>query len=135
MLDRGYCESGTSEGLLVPTGERGLYEITDEVKGCLSRYGIALGVVTLYIQQTSASLLNPGERRSSNKGCLGAFFLLGLVPMETIFLGTLTREGPDDMPCLYPDGADICECYHSGEGWRLGAGDLARNLFVEALHA
>jgi secondary thiamine-phosphate synthase enzyme len=80
----------------VATRGKGFYEITGEVAGWLSGLGIHEGLLTAFIQHTSASLTiqenaDPDVVRDLEK------FFSRLVP-ENDPLYTHTTEGPDDMP-------------------------------------
>ena len=82
--------------LSIATASREIKEITAEVAEWVERQRVSVGLLTLYIPHTSASLLiqengSPGVRRD-----LGAF-LHRIVP-ENIALYRHNDEGPDDMP-------------------------------------
>ena len=80
----------------VSTKGRGFYEITREIEGLVSKAGIKVGLATVHIQHTSASLLiqenaDPEVRRDFER------FFQRLVPDgDDIF--EHTSEGDDDMP-------------------------------------
>ncbi|HLG22030.1 MAG TPA: secondary thiamine-phosphate synthase enzyme YjbQ [Candidatus Manganitrophaceae bacterium] len=77
------------------TGRR-LYEITDEVKASMEQAGVQTGLLTLYIQHTSASLLIQENADPEVLRDLERFFDR-LVPQgDRLFRHT--TEGPDDMP-------------------------------------
>ena len=74
----------------------GLHEITDRVVEAVAGSGIDEGLVTVFVQHTSASLTiqenaDPSARRDLER------WLARLVP-EDDPLYTHTAEGPDDMP-------------------------------------
>ncbi len=82
--------------LSVDTAPREIKEITDEVARWAERQRISVGVLTLYIPHTSASLLvqenaSPDVRRDLDD------FLKRIVP-EDVALYRHNDEGPDDMP-------------------------------------
>ena len=82
--------------LRVSTRTKGFYEITREVRKWVSAQQVQSGLLTIFIQHTSASLViqenaDPGVRRD-----LGEFFER-LVPENTPWFRH-TTEGPDDMP-------------------------------------
>ncbi len=82
--------------LTVDTAPREIKEITDEVVRWAERQRVSVGVLTLYIQHTSASLLiqenaSPDVRRDLDS------FLKRIVP-EDVALYRHNDEGPDDMP-------------------------------------
>lgn len=79
----------------VETRGKGLYEITDRIAGWVSEQGVQTGLVTVFIQHTSASLTiqenaDPDVVRDLND------FFGRLVPEDTR-LYRHTAEGPDDM--------------------------------------
>jgi secondary thiamine-phosphate synthase enzyme len=80
----------------VDTAPREIKDITATVADWVARQGIALGLLTIFIRHTSASLLiqenaSPDVRRDL------AAFLRRLVP-EDPALYRHDDEGPDDMP-------------------------------------
>ena len=82
--------------LSVDTGPREIKEITDEIARWAEHQRISVGVLTLYIPHTSASLLiqenaSPDVRRDLDD------FLKRIVP-EDVALYRHNDEGPDDMP-------------------------------------
>ncbi len=85
-----------SHRLQVPTNGKGLYEITRPIARWLSDCAIDTGLLTVFVQHTSASLLiqenaDPDVVYDLNE------FLNRLVP-EDNRLYRHTAEGPDDMP-------------------------------------
>ena len=75
---------------------KGTYEITDEVQALVDKNHIRNGVVTLFVQHTSCSLLMmenaaPAARRDLEK------FFDRLVSEDTDYFEH-DDEGPDDMP-------------------------------------
>jgi secondary thiamine-phosphate synthase enzyme len=84
-----------SHRIEIQTGGKGLYEITDRIAGWLSAQGVRTGLLTVFIQHTSASLAiqenaDPDVILDLND------FLERLVP-EDVRLYRHTAEGPDDM--------------------------------------
>jgi secondary thiamine-phosphate synthase enzyme len=82
--------------LKVQTRGKGLYEITREVRKWVGAQQIVNGLVTIFIQHTSASLMiqenaDPDVRRDLNE------FFERLVPENTPWFRH-TTEGSDDMP-------------------------------------
>jgi secondary thiamine-phosphate synthase enzyme len=82
--------------IVVPTRERGLYEITSSVEELVRKSRLNTGLATLHIQHTSASLLiqenaDPEVRRDLDR------FFKRLVP-DGDALFEHNSEGPDDMP-------------------------------------
>jgi secondary thiamine-phosphate synthase enzyme len=85
-----------SHHLHVDTRGKGLYEITGQIARWVSAQGVRSGLVTVFIQHTSASLTiqenaDPDVVHDLNQ------FLNRLVP-EDNRLYRHTVEGPDDMP-------------------------------------
>jgi secondary thiamine-phosphate synthase enzyme len=85
-----------SHRLTVSTRGKGLYEITREIAQWLAALGAAAGLVTVFVQHTSASLLIQENADPDVKADLNAFFSR-LAP-EDNRLYEHTIEGPDDMP-------------------------------------
>lgn len=81
--------------LSVPTGGRGLVEITDEVAGWLDGTGIGEGLLTLLCRHTSASLLIQENAAHAVKTDLARWFDR-LAPEGDHYAHD--DEGPDDMP-------------------------------------
>lgn len=78
------------------TRGKGLYAFTERVSGWLANSGIQEGLLTLFVQHTSASLLVQENYDPDVQGDLERF-LSRLVPEnDPIYRHTL--EGPDDMP-------------------------------------
>ncbi|MEE9253448.1 MAG: secondary thiamine-phosphate synthase enzyme YjbQ [Pseudomonadales bacterium] len=82
--------------LTVRVSGQGLHDVTEEVARAVRDTGVSDGLVTLFIQHTSASLLIQENYDSSAKADLENW-LNRLVP-ESDALYTHTVEGPDDMP-------------------------------------
>jgi secondary thiamine-phosphate synthase enzyme len=80
---------------LTTDGQR-LYEITDRVRSWVSTQGIAMGLLTLYLHHTSASLVIQENADADVLRDLNDFFRR-LVPEDTRHYQH-TQEGPDDMP-------------------------------------
>lgn len=83
-------------GLTVATHGQGFCEITAEVNAWLARTGLQSGLLTVFIQHTSASLTIQENADPDVLADLAAFFRR-LVPEESA-LYRHTCEGPDDMP-------------------------------------
>ncbi|MFN8392171.1 MAG: secondary thiamine-phosphate synthase enzyme YjbQ [Bdellovibrionota bacterium] len=78
------------------TAGQGLFEITDQIEREVAQSGCDVGLCTVFVQHTSASLTiqenaDPSAKRDLEK------WLNRLVP-ENDPLYTHTAEGPDDMP-------------------------------------
>ena len=75
---------------------RKLYDITPQVLNWASRLGLKTGLLTLYIQHTSASLLINENYDSDVLVDMEAFFNRLVPDGDRLFIHT--TEGPDDMP-------------------------------------
>ena len=82
--------------LSIRTGGQGTYEITDEVARALKASGKSRGVVTVFCQHTSCSLVLMENADPSARRDLEAW-LDRLVPVDDPHF-THTLEGADDMP-------------------------------------
>ena len=82
--------------LSIETAPREIKEITAEVSRWVEAQDIRLGLLTVYIQHTSASLLIQENASPDVLRDLDMFFRR-LVP-EDVALYRHTDEGPDDMP-------------------------------------
>ena len=80
----------------ITTQGRKLYDITPEVTTWAKHSGIRTGLITLYIQHTSASLLINENYDSDVLVDMEAFFSRLVPDGDSLFIHTL--EGPDDMP-------------------------------------
>lgn len=80
----------------VPTRGRKLYDITPEVIQWAKASGITTGMMTLYIQHTSASLLINENYDHDVLIDMEAFFNRLVPDGDPLFIHTV--EGPDDMP-------------------------------------
>jgi secondary thiamine-phosphate synthase enzyme len=79
----------------VQTEGKGLYEITDRIAGWVSAQGVRTGLLTVFLQHTSASLVIQENADPDVVLDLNDFFER-LVP-EDVRLYRHTAEGPDDM--------------------------------------
>ena len=82
--------------LSIATASREIKEITAEVAEWIERQRVSVGLLTLYIPHTSASLLIQENASPDVRRDLGAF-LHRIVP-ENIALYRHNDEGPDNMP-------------------------------------
>lgn len=82
--------------LTIATGGRGLTDISGKISDFVRHSGIAEGLLTVFIQHTSASLVIQENADPDVLADLDAF-LCRLVP-EDPSLYRHTAEGPDDMP-------------------------------------
>lgn len=81
---------------VVGTRGKGTYEITQEVARFVRDSGVGTGMVTVFVQHTSASLVIYENADSSARTDLHEFFER-LVPEDQDYF-VHTDEGPDDMP-------------------------------------
>jgi secondary thiamine-phosphate synthase enzyme len=82
--------------LQVATQGKGLYDFTEEVERWLSSSEITTGLLTIFIQHTSASLTIQENADPDVIADLNDFF--GRIVPEDNRLYRHTVEGPDDMP-------------------------------------
>lgn len=85
-----------SHTLTIPTRGKGLHAFTPEVAAWVSRTGIRAGLLTLFVQHTSASLLIQENYDPEVQRDLERFFSRLVPEGDPLFEHTL--EGPDDMP-------------------------------------
>ncbi len=85
-----------TQQITVQTDGRRLYDITSEVKAWANNSGLATGLITLYIQHTSASLLINENYDQDVLVDMEAFFNRLVPDGDPLFIHTI--EGPDDMP-------------------------------------
>jgi secondary thiamine-phosphate synthase enzyme len=85
-----------SHRLQVATRGKGLYEISAEISRWLDGCAISSGLLTVFIQHTSASLTIQENADPDVVHDLNAFF--GRLVSEDQRLYRHTVEGPDDMP-------------------------------------
>lgn len=82
--------------LAVETRGKGLYDVTREVSGVVSESGMVLGLATVFIAHTSASLLIQENADIEVQRDLERFFARLVPDGEPLFHHV--EEGPDDMP-------------------------------------
>ncbi len=82
--------------LTLPTKGKGLYLFTEEVAQWLKQQEAGEGLLTLFIQHTSASLLVQENGDPEVRADLLRFFSRLVPDGDPLFLHT--AEGPDDMP-------------------------------------
>jgi len=85
-----------TDQITVSTQGRKLYDITPEVISWAKSCGIKTGMITLYIQHTSASLLINENYDHDVLVDMEAFFNRLVPDGDPLFIHTV--EGPDDMP-------------------------------------
>ena len=97
---------------------QGLLDITREVEAVVDRAGVRLGLCTLFLQHTSASLLIQENADPSARDDVESFFSR-LAPEGSPDY-THTAEGPDDMPAHLR-----CALTHTSEQIPVSEGRLA----------
>ena len=80
----------------IRTRAKGTYEVTDQVAKIVRDSGVRAGLVTVFIQHTSASLIIYENADPSARVDLETYFNR-LVPEDADYF-VHTAEGPDDMP-------------------------------------
>ena len=85
-----------TQEITVKTQGRNIYDITPQVLNWASQLGLTTGLLTLYIQHTSASLMINENYDSDVLVDLKAFFNRLVPDGDDLFIHTV--EGPDDMP-------------------------------------
>ena len=86
----------TTHQLTIPTQGRKFYDLTPQIIAWLRSQFITTGLMTLYIQHTSASLLINENYDADVLVDMEAFFNRLVPDGDALF--THTVEGPDDMP-------------------------------------
>jgi len=81
---------------MVNTSGRKLYDITPQVLAFTNNSGMQTGLITLFIQHTSASLLINENYDADVLVDMEAFFNRLVPDGDDLFIHTV--EGPDDMP-------------------------------------
>ena len=84
------------EQIAIETNGQGLYDFTDRVRGFARGCGASRGLLTLFVQHTSASIIIQENADPDVQKDLGEFFAR-IVPEGMDWLRH-TCEGPDDMP-------------------------------------
>jgi len=82
--------------LEVRTNGQRLYEVTDEVQAKIDRSGVRNGIVTVFVQHTSCSIVIMENADATARDDLEEFFNR-LVPEDADYF-THGSEGSDDMP-------------------------------------
>jgi secondary thiamine-phosphate synthase enzyme len=85
-----------SERLQISTRGKGLYEITDQIARWLGGRPVRSGLLTIFIQHTSASLTIQENADPDVVHDLNAFFNRLVAEDNRLYRHTV--EGPDDMP-------------------------------------
>jgi secondary thiamine-phosphate synthase enzyme len=103
--------------LHVSTRGKGLYEITDAVANWLRERGIARGLLTVFVQHTSASLVVQENADPDVVHDLNAFF--NRLAPEDNRLYRHTIEGEDDMPAHIRAALTLTQLSVPVEGGRM----------------
>lgn len=82
--------------LLISSCGRGLHEFTPQVVAWVNDSGIEIGLLTLFVRHTSASLLIQENADPEVQRDLERFFARLVPDGDTSFMHM--QEGPDDMP-------------------------------------
>lgn len=82
--------------LTIATSGAGLYEFTEEVSRWLATTNVREGLLTLFVQHTSASLVMQENADPEVRRDLERFFQRLVLHGDPLFRHT--SEGPDDMP-------------------------------------
>jgi secondary thiamine-phosphate synthase enzyme len=85
-----------SHKISVKTNGRRLYDITTQVLAWAKNSGLKTGLLTLYVQHTSASILINENYDSDVLVDMESFFARLVPDGDQLFIHT--SEGPDDMP-------------------------------------
>ena len=85
-----------TQQISIKTQSRKLYDITPQVLNWANGLGLSTGLLTLYIQHTSASLLINENYDADVLVDMEAFFNRLVPDGDSLFIHTV--EGPDDMP-------------------------------------
>jgi secondary thiamine-phosphate synthase enzyme len=86
----------SSANLQIQTRGKGLYEITDQIARWLRESEVHTGLLTVFVQHTSASLTIQENADPDVVHDIGAFFDRLVAEDNRLYRHTV--EGPDDMP-------------------------------------
>lgn len=86
--------------LTIPTNGQGLYEFTDQVQAFVKTANIITGLLTLFVQHTSCSLIVQENADPEVQVDLKNFFARLVPPTSDLSMSYITHtyEGEDDMP-------------------------------------
>jgi secondary thiamine-phosphate synthase enzyme len=104
----------------VATRGKGLYDITGQIASWLEARGTRTGLLTVFVQHTSASLTVQENADPDVVDDLNAFFNR-LVPEDNRWYRH-TIEGPDDMPAHIRSALTLTQLSIPVEGGRLALG-------------
>ena len=113
----------TSHRLQISTRGKGLYEFTHQIANWLAGTKVRSGLLTVFVQHTSASLTIQENADPDVVHDLNTFFNR-LVP-EDNRLYRHTCEGPDDMPAHIRAALTLTQAFDPGGGrarWRSAPG-------------
>jgi len=82
--------------LEIPTRGKGLYEFTRATTQWLAAQALTTGLLTVFVQHTSASLVIQENADPDVRRDLDAFFARLVPENDPLYIHTM--EGPDDMP-------------------------------------
>src|SRR5438034_11829394 len=116
--------------LAVSTKGKGLYEISGQVIAWVRETGMKTGLLTIFIQHTSASLTIQENADPDVMVDLNDHF--GRLAPEDDKLYRHTVEGAGRHARAHPGRADGRAANDSGDGWAARSGDLAGHLCVRA---
>jgi secondary thiamine-phosphate synthase enzyme len=106
--------------LSIETAGQGLYELTGEIAGWLAGQPVRQGLLTVFVEHTSASLVIQENADPDVRRDLESFFQR-LVP-EDVALYRHRDEGPDDMPAHIRSALLATQLGIPVTGGRLGLG-------------
>jgi secondary thiamine-phosphate synthase enzyme len=106
--------------LHVPTRGKGLYEITGQIEQWQRSCAVTTGLLTVFVQHTSASLTVQENADPDVIHDLNAFF--GRLAPEDNRLYRHTVEGPDDMPAHIRAALTLTQLSIPVRGGRLALG-------------
>jgi secondary thiamine-phosphate synthase enzyme len=109
-----------SHRLQVPTRGKGLYEITAPIAGWLRESGTRTGLLTVFVQHTSASLTIQENADPDVIHDLNEFF--NRLVSEDTRIYRHTVEGPDDMPAHIRAALTLTQLSIPVEAGRLSLG-------------
>ncbi len=109
-----------SHRLQVPTRGKGLYEITGQIAHWLSETPVRKGLLTVFIQHTSASLVIQENADPDVQRDLKAFFERLVPENDPLYVHTI--EGPDDMPSHVRTALTTVQVSIPVEGGRIALG-------------
>ena len=109
-----------SHRLQIATHGKGLYEITGQAAGWLSSLHISKGLLTLFVQHTSASLVIQENADPDVVHDLNAFFSRLVAEDNRLYRHTI--EGPDDMPAHIRAALTLTQISIPIEGGRMALG-------------